>query len=604
MVNSVKIHEYDYYDIEDVTEIIENIRVSFNNANKLAKGDFNTNGKKFSTQGTFDDVIWAWENPLKHSYVYFDFCQFNILGFNKQRLDVTLLVKTWLAYHAVSDKIYDFNTIKKYYRNLLNFINYTNNFSEKFLDLSKGDYLNDYFNNMDCSDVVKLEAIGNVIDYLKFLDSVLDILDEICLKYQSKLYLISQQYVRETASKSLPGSKDIVIFSYYLSKFYEESENQELKLLYMPILIWWKLSNVIPLRISEITRNLYRDCVIKEEGKFYLKIKRVKSRRKSKNSLPILNRLEISEEMAQLIEDYIRLTEPYGQSKTLFSMRALNSLRKMVLEKGYHYRHQRGLKYNEDYFSSVVFTNLLDAFYEDIIFRYYGVDSIKQKVSPSDTRHFAFFSLLLQGVSPIQIALLGGHSTLHTQTNYQYEVSYYVDSELFGLLNLCREKKDFISPYKMKTLKEIVFSMSPNENKNNIFRPLNVGFCKCNFERGDICENLKYCHLCSKWWCEPTMDSYEKLVEYVKNELLNKATKELDNNLNFLIKILSNTFIANESGDLTTDYHNDMKIKTLANKVKEDCEEVVDLRYSLIDLDEQMNVEALHEHQRDFKILD
>ena len=52
-----------------------------------------------------------------------------------------------------------------------------------------------------------------------------------------------------------------------------------------------------------------------------------------------------------------------------------------------------------------------------------------------DTRHFAFTSLLLQGIAPPYIAIMGGHRCLSTLDNYTCSTSYYADSEIVKYVN-------------------------------------------------------------------------------------------------------------------------------------------------------------------------
>lgn len=604
MKQAVKDYDFEYDNTEEVLEIIDNIKETFNETGLLVKGIFKYDGKEISVQGDFDDTIWVVEHTLTHTYTYFDFSKLSMFQQNSQDLDLILLIKSWLSHIFLLKEFNSAKTLKNYFSNLVDFIIKSNNFDKRFLDLSGGEWIRDYFNEIDCLNQTKIDKITHVMSYLEFLDTTLDISDDVYENYHSELNLVVQQYSFQANSKSLPGSKDVVIFSYFLDKFYKECTNEDLKLLYMPILIWWKLGNVIPLRISEITRTLKRDCIINEEGKYYIKIKRVKERRKSANALPLLDKFEISAEIAQLIENYITLTDSYGKSKTLFSRRALKALRKNIVVKGHHYRHLSQRKYNEDYFSAALFSTLLNAFYEDVIIRGYGVDSIKKRVTPNDPRHFAFFSLLLQGLSPIQIALLGGHSTLKTQANYQYGVSYYVDSELYQLLSMREATKDYIAPHELRTLKEIVFNMPAEPSKEGNCLPLKIGICTCDFEGGEICENFKACHLCKKWWCSPTTESYLSLVEYVKNDLLENAIIKLNDDLSFLTKLLENNIVTKECDDLTTDYKHGIKVKTWSNKVKTDCKEIVELRYSLINSVDEMKFQDSVKQIDGFKYLE
>ena len=135
--------------------------------------------------------------------------------------------------------------------------------------------------------------------------------------------------------------------AFFLKRFYkDESFAEDIKMLYMPILIWWKITAVIPMRPSELCSKLTRECLIEEDEKYYIYVNRIKSGDASnkgvvrKGGIPLLNKIQITKEIYDLINDYIEKTNEYGHTETLFSYKALCAFRKKIaIEFGEEYSY-------------------------------------------------------------------------------------------------------------------------------------------------------------------------------------------------------------------------------------------------------------------------
>lgn len=96
-----------------------------------------------------------------------------------------------------------------------------------------------------------------------FMLDCLNQIEDINLEYEKK-------------SRKIPYSKDVIAFKYYLDRFFNEKHPVVLKNFYMSILLWWKITSVIPMRPSEFAFKLKRDCIFTTDENYYLKIDRVK----------------------------------------------------------------------------------------------------------------------------------------------------------------------------------------------------------------------------------------------------------------------------------------------------------------------------------------
>ena len=168
-------------------------------------------------------------------------------------------------------------------------------------------------------------------------------------------------------------------------------------------------------------------------------------------------------------------------------------------------------------------------------------------------------SLLLQGVSPIEIAMLGGHTYLSSQDYYQGNSSFYADSEM----------TDFVS-YKMyrrsistKALKDIIFNKEKSEEApRNLEQCIQtedgVGYCTIDIDNDILaCGDEEFCIGCKHWWCS-------KVQEYLENNIASSINVKIQREKVFLQKLLSKPKTKQLNGILDLDNN---KLKTSINKL-------------------------------------
>lgn len=159
---------------------------------------------------------------------------------------------------------------------------------------------------------------------------------EIAEDYLPTLVELKGKMSRQQSNiRKLPSSQYVLSFSYYLENHFEtlmksfidkENFNKELLMVY-PILIWWRLTTIIPMRGTEFSL-IERDCLIidkeKNKEKYYIQLPRTKQ---SSRRVQIMDKILIDEEMYQLIKRYIDLTNQYGKTETLISYRSIMSVK-------------------------------------------------------------------------------------------------------------------------------------------------------------------------------------------------------------------------------------------------------------------------------------
>lgn len=439
-----------------------------------------------------------------------------------------------------------------------------------------------------------------IIDYIDFLESV-DCANDGHLIVLSYFY-DNPRYFFGNRARKLPQSSDIFAFDYYLKKFYKEETDNVVKNLYKPVLLWWKITNVIPMRPTEFAYKLKRDCLKIEDGKYYIYIDRVKvnkntsNKRKKHPSIPILRRIGITKDMYDLIQDYIDCTSFDDSSETLLSYVAYKHFHKeyyttykpdliytkIIAEDGF----KKIFKRHSNLFNRDTLEILLENFYREIIIGKYKNSSIKDTLNLGDTRHLAFCSLLLQGISPVEIAMLGGHTTLAAQNHYTAHAKYYIDSEMLNFMAHRTVNPEIDN----KELKEIILNKprKPYKDLDKCHSTKDkIGYCTADFEN-DVCDsNKRTCILCTKWWCYPSNNNYVKAREYIKIQSIEPLKEKLSKEEEFLAKILKTAKVVNINELLELDKSCDEDIQRQVKQIRSTADEILFLQKILVEIEEK-----------------
>lgn len=429
------------------------------------------------------------------------------------------MVKCWVV--DLLDKYYP-STVRGMYYYLLESIAVTQGFQEETID-----DLIDYLKKNNRLPQITSNIIKVILNFLDFTEL------EVQCVYIKKLIDIKGKTKQEQSIRELPTSKDVLTFSWCLERFFAELDYSSQtdkhlmgqKLLYYPLLIWWKLTNVIPLRPSEFCL-IERNCTSKIGDKYYIRLPR-KKKPKTKRRLEIVDTLEISEEIFELINYYIVETNQYGNTETLISYRS-------IIEISPPFEKQARLrKRNYDKFSNPILSKLIDRFYRKIVEKEYQKE-VRKQVKPNDTRHFAFCSLLMQGVNPVEIARLGGHSTIEAQYHYSQHTEYFIDSEVYNLMFNFKHERELQNKENENPFSTLLVSKIKNQSlqapNTNARLPLKFGFCTDIQQR---CESSD-CVFCSKWWISPEvlLENEETLINIIQNS--KRKIYELSNFINQL----------------------------------------------------------------------
>lgn len=428
-----------------------------------------------------------------------------------------LLIKCWIG--SLLEK-YRPSTCIHYFRHFCIAVNIT-----KFFSLDRINHFVEWLHEDHITNNEKTYVLSTVFSFFDFSE-----IDN-SSKYLAKLYDVRNKIKFVKNPIQLPSSKYILLFSYYLEKYFADIKKDKLSddeeiikktILFYPILIWWNLTTIIPIRSTEFCL-IKRDSISKEGNRFFLTITRIK--KPLNDAVNYYNKIEINESMYHLLNNYIELTEEYGESETLISYRSLiyadNPGRRELQKRDLNSFNKNNLE------------KLLKRFYKEVINEYYHINvPANQKLSPNDTRHIAFVSLMMQGISPVEIARLGGHRTIAAQYHYSFHKEYWIDNEVFKLIKNYKNISNFDN--NIRYIPENV-KLKAFESPTSSFRgELEIGYCSDSLIR---CE-AKECMLCSHW----RIDLDDLKVKH--DQIIEKVNKNHDNLMelmNFIYKIHTNT---------------------------------------------------------------
>ncbi|WP_394548146.1 site-specific integrase [Priestia aryabhattai] len=488
--------------------------------------------------GSFDDDCWVISRlDYTSNTNSFDFNKFDSSSFsNTLPREFKNMVKCWIielinkykkvAVYYFIDLVKAFN-ISKGFRveekeNLIKYIEQ----SELTLRSKRG-IINALFNFFDYTDL-KISEV--------YVPSLLNLYNK----------LPNQQNIR-----ILPPTQDIMSFSYYLEKDFkdllesplQQKEYEKEILSIYPLVIWWRLTNLIPIRPTEFCL-IKRDCIHTIGKKHYIKLPR---RKLNSKRIQILDKILVDEEMHELIEYYQKITEKFGETETLISYRSL-VFASSPTSRGH-------TKKNLNQFSIQALDSLIRKFYKVMLLKYQCDIQKENYIKPNDTRHLAFVSLMMQGYSPVEIARLGGHQTISSQYHYSGHTEFWADYEVFKLMT--KAKHSQIGTNNLATIPREV-KLKAYDDRTEFSKKLKIGYCKDKEQR---CES-RQCYFCSHWGISPK--EIIKKEDKIRRQMLHKRNKinELTAVIKNLNKLVLKDDVSRKDKNLLTN------LKTNANAVQ------------------------------------
>lgn len=411
----------------------------------------------------------------------------------------------------------------------------------------------DYVENFNiylknCCDSDK-RSIGFIKEFLNFHQLI------VSEKYHQ---LINSLPYIPSNSRILPCYSSIITFDYLIEDFISNDYLQS-KSEFIPIIIWWELTKIIPMRPIEFAI-LKRNCLSTKDNEYFIKIERRKEKggKVKYKTVKILTNLKIPYRLYKIISEYINSTSNIATGNFIFSNEVYKSL-----------NNRRYKESNLDFIGMNNLRKLLNTFFTEIISDKYGYEVISknemdcelkdyeiEKLQLGDTRHIAFCGMMLQGFNPLTIAQIGGHYTLTEQCSYCNHLDTFVNSHTYVLTKSIRNK----------IIKNVSSNIPMNKNiasKNNLVLKEKLGndFYLFPKVRGGRCKNKNFPYDCKS-------DSHIGCNDFIPDEtltyeLLNDELNTVDTDIESKLKYIKS--VTQTAHDFKTSNNIEAELKTNTN---------------------------------------
>jgi len=376
--------------------------------------------------------------------------------------------------------------------------------------------------------------------------------------------------IPESKTRVIPNYYSIINFNYLIQHFIE-SANDEIKYKYYPLIIWWELSKIIPMRPIEIAI-LKRDCIEYDGVDYYISITRRKQRRQGKvkyKTIQPLTKIKITEELFNLINNYIKYCNKINNSTSLFSYEVFKE--NLKVPRAYETWSE---KLKNDIVDVDKINNLLKNFYKEVIVGVYNYRVIAKNekdieemdkyeietIQLGDTRHIAFCGLMLQGYNPLTIARIGGHETFSEQLGYQSHLDEYINAYTYMMTKNIRNK--ILNGYNNLSFKSVKFSKVGLIKKESLGEEL-YDMLKV---KGGRCSSKNFPNDCksdSHFTCEHFIPDETMTQDIINNEL-NKVNIQLESKVKYIKSLTKDLIYFGKEKESTDIIDENLKMNTKA----------------------------------------
>lgn len=514
----------------------------------------------------FEENLWKFEDLSTYSFRNFNFQIIKeaiLFNANIDKESFIKVVKCWLIEELDKKSL---NTCIARFAFLVSTIYATNGFnhvhSQKLLELIKQKcyYTISPSKTLEISeatDTTTLQNISVIISFLEFYNCedyayLINSLKDLILKFKNT-----------NTYRTLPEFKDVLKVKIFLDEWFETTlkENDQTELLkFFPLVLWWRLTTLIPLRPIEFCK-IKRDCLVEQNGKYFITFPRFKYHRKGEHRTKITyDTLPIPSDIFNLFKYYISLIDSDKQLEYLldYDVYSKYTVKKTKYRKRKSYFEVRSLHV------------MLVRFYIDIVYSKYKVsilnikdsykhfmhknnllheapkDVINSMLLVGDLRHIAIINMMMQGYDKVEIQRLAGHITESTQFSYYNHMDNWMDIEIhkierqfrllkpldsfsYGnkLININADTREFIS----NQYKRQYINKNSKESYED-FLKLSIGYCK---DKTMPCPTFNWkhsgCYFCEYWTISP--EELNEKEEIIIDDL-NLINQDLREKVNFI----------------------------------------------------------------------
>lgn len=351
--------------------------------------------------------------------------------------------------------------------------------------------------------------------------------------------ICNNQQLHKKTTRDLPNFEDIMIFDDVVNDYFRKYPTDE-TLEFLPIMMWWLLTNIIPMRPSEFL-SLKKDCLEFNENKlsaYRIRVPRIKNKANSPGGENRYESIEIDEKTYRFIKNAIQqLKSIDSESEYLFPVELLFAYRKVKIPKKNERINRRD------------FDLLKKDFYEEIVEGIYGKYDL-ERIKSADTRHFAIINMALQGFNMLSIARMAGHDEIRSQYSYYSHAEHFSQSYVY---RMAQKRLESHVSSKMNNgiigWKRYVYDKGKTVNIDKFDFKRTVGRVKfgyCMEEQSVFPETcIESCKYCSNFAFKPAVNDQKEAMDWLAD-----SSKELEKEIRESIELmrdlslnLSKTFI-------------------------------------------------------------
>lgn len=356
----------------------------------------------------------------------------------------------------------------------------------------------------------------------------------------------------ENNYRELPNFQGVLIFDYIVNDYWEKVKDSKDRYRLFPVILWWKLTTVIPTRPVEFF-NLKRDSVYEKNGRYFFKIERLKTELGKRLAVSdIVTDFEINEELYFLIRDYVDYCNGIDDCIYLISPPTCDVIyRNMVFNTRQKFTHEKMNKYYHVFQKEIVegqyhykVVRSHDTKEGELPYIYYG-----------DTRHLAIMNMMLQGINPIYIAQLAGHHTLDAQVGYYSHLETFTTAKSYILSQFMKGNSLLKRPSSDANMGEKIVGKELMGADYYSLPKVAKGQGRCSSKNIPFECNHKSCLFCKYFF-----------PENVSEDQLNFYKEENDRNKAFVQKSLQNLFGQTSLINETELQQNALKFSVLLNQ--------------------------------------
>ncbi|MEK4244262.1 hypothetical protein MKZ20_02835 [Psychrobacillus sp. FSL K6-2684] len=383
-----------------------------------------------------------------------------------------------------------------------------------------------------------MSAYWDAKDAMAFLDfNPVSKVDEILLKY-------IHSYVR--TNRNLPSFEFVIEFDEVIHDYFIRYPREE-TLKFMPIEIWWKLTNIIPMRPSELALLKINCLEQKSNNTYWITIPRIKNQTDLESESILYEQIQIDNITYEFMLDCkFQVLSLNPETDAFFP----NEL--------YRLSHPKQYTKSNISMNRVDIHNVLNKFYQNVLLDLYGIDLI-EKIRLGDTRHFAIINMFLQGFSMLSIQRMAGHISYQTQDNYYSHAEHFASSYVYRLAqrklenDLSQSFSDGFMGWTRYQYDKGLITDKNIFNMDEIVGEVEYGLC---LEKKENHPNtcVEDCRYCDKFLFQPPINDYDIALKWLQDssEHLNLKIKESFEIMINLCKSLNKTFSPNQDNLLKT----------------------------------------------------